>query len=226
MDGLLELGLWIIFGLAWKTRSPLVGGVLAGIFGAIGGAAVLGLCGHELGVLTPAGSDLWFESAVVGAALIGYPLGAFGGILIVGRRRGQTGSAWLALLGALVGTGLGVGLYQGNELAGPLLSDLAPWAGWLVMLVPIVLIPTLAWQGYGWGPALKGVELPQQLTPGREIIRQDRPAMVQVGAASEQQHQRVEGGTQSTGCPNCNAANPAGSAFCSECGAPYLVAKR
>ncbi len=228
MDWLLELA-WLLLvgaiGIVRKTRSPLLGGVFAGLPGAICGAFLLGLFGYELGVLTPAGSDIWLPSAVVGAALVGYPLGAFGGILIVGKRRSQTGSHWLALLGALVGTSLGVGLYQGYELAEQRLLALPPWVGFLVLSVPVVLIPSLIWLGYGSRTTFKKAEHLQQLTSEHEVLRQDRTATIRTGPASDSGSSRVKEGAQSNRCSNCDASNPAGSAFCGECGAPIAMSR-
>lgn len=161
MDALPELAWLLVVGaiaMTRKTRSPLLGGVLGGLLGAICGALLLGLSGYGLGVLTPAGSDVWSPSAVTGAALIGYPLGAFGGILAVARRRYQTGSPWLGLLGALVGTSLGEDLYQGYQFAEQRLVTLPLWVGFLVLLVPIVLIPSLIWLGYGLGTTFNPAE--------------------------------------------------------------------
>ena len=156
----------------------------------------------------------------MGAALLGYPIGALRGIVIVGRRRGQPGSAWLALLGAFVGAGLAVGLYHGFQGAQRLLFDMPSWARFFVLLTPIVLIPSLASLGYGYGPTHKWPQRLQQLASGDDIIRGRRTAATQVGAVSNQPSSRAADSAQSARCPNCDAANPADSAFCSECGAP------
>jgi len=225
MDALLELALLLVAGtiaMTRKTRSPRLGGMLGGLLGAISGALLLGLSGYGLGVLTPAGNGVWFPSAVAGAALIGYPLGAFAGILTVAKRRDQTGSPWLGLFGALVGTSLGEGLYQGYQFAEQRLLTLPPWAGFLVLLVPIVLIPSLIWLGFGLGTTFKRTKHLQHWTSERKVLRQGRTATTQAGPASDSWSSRVKEDPQSEKCPNCDASNPAGSAFCGECGAPLV----
>ena len=222
-DLIIELVFWAVVGIGWKTRSPLLGGVLFGLAGALCGAVVLGLCGYLFRDLAFVGRDAWLEWALLGGALLGYPLGVFGGILIVGKRRGQSGSSWLALLGAVVGTSLAAGLYQGFKLADQQLFDSPLWLDFLVRLAPVVLIPSLVWLGYGLRTTLKGADHLQQLASDHESVRQNRTATTQVGTASDQRSSRVGDGAQSGACPNCDAPNPADSAFCGECGAAYAV---
>jgi hypothetical protein len=196
--------------------------MLVGLAGAIYGAMAVGLLGALWGELLSVDNIDWIEWALLGATLLGYPLGAVYGVLVVGKERGQTGSIGLALLGALVGTGLGAGIYYA-QLAGRQHFDVPQWAETAVMMLPIALIPSLAALGYGFRPTKKWAERLRQLTPDSDIVRPGGTATTQVGAARDQQPSQAGEGTQPAACPNCDAPNPADSAFCGECGAPVVA---
>jgi hypothetical protein len=226
MSGLLELAWFLVTGgiaIARRTRSFLLGGVLVGIVGGACGAVALGSCGYLCRDLGFAGPYAWLEWAFVGAALLGYPLGALCGIVIIGKRRGQTGSAWLALLGAFVGAGLGVGLYQGFQAVQRLLFDMPSWARYFVLLTPIVLIPSLASLGYGYGLTLRWPRRLRRLASDAGIVQKDRSAAPICVAAPGQPSSRSADSARSTRCPNCDASNAADSGFCGECDAPLLM---
>ena len=74
--------------------------------------------------------------------MLGYPLGAIGGVSVLKRVLKVTGSAALGVLGALVGVGLALGL------AGLLNRTGDPSAS---VIVYFVLVPVLATTGFRLG---------------------------------------------------------------------------
>lgn len=117
-----------------RWRAPLaailavqvvVGGALGAVTGYLGS-----ILGGRFGVADPAGfGDI---VAMLAGLLLGFPLGASGGVWLSGRLLGGSGALWATLLGAYLGVGIGL---IGVRLLPPGTGS----AGWLFLIVLCLL---------------------------------------------------------------------------------------
>ena len=219
---LLELG-WEL--LTWSLDqaeaacSPVLGGLFGGLAGAVCGAVGCATVKLLLGGPASAYEFLWAEWALVGAAMLGYPAGVVLGVHHVGRSRGYIGTRWFAVSGACAGACLGLGLYVGCRWANPSFFDLPVGIlPILVILLPTVLIPSLAALGYGFGPLFRRAKRATEPIGSEQSILPVTKAASKAGAGGYLSS-APSSARDFRECAVCGAVNPAESDFCGECGA-------
>ncbi|GGO69500.1 hypothetical protein [Nonomuraea cavernae] len=132
----------------------------------IAGFAVLGRVAYRRGLAVAAAVGFAIACLGVtepGRALLTWLIGVWGGFAVF--RDAQQFVAPLALLAAV-----GLGLLTASAASAASVARRAPvWAG-VMVLVPLAVLPTLAWGAAG---ALRAVSYPADWTAARELIRRD-----------------------------------------------------